>query len=46
LGLHENFGHPEMIIFGLDFDTMHQLINAAGERIRQGERFENGQAYV
>jgi hypothetical protein len=43
LGLYENFGHPEIIIFGLDFDTMHQLLNDAGERIRQGGRFEDGQ---
>ena len=43
LGLYESFGHPEIIIFGLDLDTMHQLINDAGERIRKGESFEDGQ---
>ena len=27
LGLFENFNHPEIILFGLDLDTMHTLIN-------------------
>jgi Domain of unknown function (DUF4262) len=46
LGLYEKFGHPELILFGLDLDTMHQLINDAGEQIRSGRRYEDGQQYI
>jgi hypothetical protein len=45
LGLYERFGHPELILFGLTLDTMHQLINDAGEQIKNGKRFEDGQHY-
>lgn len=41
LGLYETFGHPEIVMFGLDLDTMHELINDCGERIRGGGCFKN-----
>ncbi len=44
IGLFRTFGHPEIIIFGLDLDLMHRLINLIGEDVRQGRRFADGQA--
>ena len=43
MGLYQTFGHPELIVFGLDFDTMHQLINDVGARIQRGECIRDGQ---
>jgi len=34
MGLYENFHHPEIVLFGLDLEVMHRLINNAGSRIR------------
>ena len=31
IGLFKRFGHPELIVFGLPLDTMHEMLNAAGE---------------
>jgi hypothetical protein len=45
MGLHENFKHPEIIIFGLELGLMHRLINDAGKRIRQGHGYKEGQRY-
>jgi hypothetical protein len=45
MGLYENFKHPEIIIFGLELGIMHQLINDAGKRIRQGHGYKVGQRY-
>jgi hypothetical protein len=42
LGLFENFNHPEIILFGLDLETMHTLINDVGELVRSGQRFAAG----
>jgi hypothetical protein len=44
IGLFRTFGHPEIIIFGLDLDVMHQIINLIGEEVRQGRRFADDQA--
>ena len=45
LGLYERFRHPELTIFGLYPNTMHRLINDAGEQIRNGHSYEDGQQY-
>ena len=45
LGLYENFKHPEIIIFGLDFEIMHQIINDAGKHIREGQKYADGERY-
>lgn len=45
MGLYENFHHPEIVVFGLNLDLMHRLINLAGERIREGQKYEEGQEY-
>ena len=41
-GLYEEFQHPEIIIFGLDSATMHGIINVAGEQVRKGARYREG----
>jgi len=45
MGLYETFHHPEIILFGLDLGTMHQLINDAAKRIQEGETFDEGHRY-
>lgn len=40
IGLYKTFGHPEIIVFGLDLDLMHYIINAIGDAIKEGGKFE------
>ena len=42
VGLCRTFGHPEVIMFGLGLDTMHQLLNDLADAIREGYRFDSG----
>lgn len=42
VGLHRSFGHPEIIVVGLDEETMHDLINDVGEAISEGRKFREG----
>ena len=46
MGFYENFHHPEIILFGLDLEAMHLVINDAGARIRKGNKYEEGQKYA
>jgi hypothetical protein len=39
IGLHDPFGHPEVILLGLPVRVMHQVINGVGEQVRAGKRF-------
>lgn len=39
IGLYQTFNHPELIVFGLDFGTMHTMINNVGDLVRAGHRF-------
>ena len=41
-GLFEEFKHSEIIIFGLDSAIMHGVINDAGDQVRKGARFFDG----
>jgi hypothetical protein len=41
-GLFEEFGHPEIIVFGLDLALMHRLINDIGDRARNGNLYTDG----
>ena len=35
IGLFHNFGHPEIVVFGLDPDLMHSIINSEqGSRLK------------
>jgi hypothetical protein len=45
IGLHETHDHPEIVVTGPDLDVLHQLVNALGEDVREGRRFEPGQEY-
>jgi len=40
IGLYKNFNHPEIVVFGLNHDVMHSIINSIGEEVRVGKRFE------
>jgi hypothetical protein len=42
LGLYKEFGHPEIIIFGLAEETMHRLVNDVGEQVRSGVTYSAG----
>jgi hypothetical protein len=41
IGLYHSFRHPEVIVFGLRVRVIHGMINAVGEQIRSGEKFEH-----
>lgn len=45
VGLHENFGHPEIVLTGFDPGLMQNLINDMGEVVRAGGRYEPGRDY-
>ncbi len=40
IGLYETFDHPEIVVFGLNDETALYVINAVGEAVRKGQRFE------
>ncbi|WP_210520213.1 DUF4262 domain-containing protein [Hymenobacter terricola] len=40
IGLWKNFNHPELIAFGLPLDTMHAILNDAGDIIKAGTPLE------
>jgi len=42
IGLYASFGHPEILVVGLDSERAMSLINLAGERIAEGTAFEDG----
>ena len=39
VGLYKNFNHPEIVVFGLNDEVAHSLINAIGDVVRAGKRF-------
>jgi len=43
IGLMETFGHPEIIMSGLDIELMQHLLNDIGDLIKNGETFNDGQ---
>ena len=40
IGLFKNFKHPEIVVFGLELDLMHFVINSVGDDIKAGKKFE------
>lgn len=46
VGLYQTFKHPEIIVFGLDLELMHHMINGIGDEIKNGHYFRDGQAYA
>ena len=43
IGLWQRFQHPELIVFGLPLETMHQMLNGAGAAVRAGRPYAAGQ---
>lgn len=39
VGLYKTFHHPEVIVFGLDLDVLHQIVDTIGEQVKEGQRF-------
>ena len=46
VGLCETHDHPEVVVVGPDLDVLHRLVNAIGEDVRDGWRFEREHAYA
>jgi hypothetical protein len=42
IGLLHQYGHPEILIAGLEAATMHPLLNQAGRLIKSGAKFADG----
>jgi hypothetical protein len=45
IGLHKNFDHPEIIIFGLDLKVMWAMINEIGAQVKTGKHYETEKIY-
>jgi hypothetical protein len=45
IGLSETFGHPEIMIFGLNSNTSHGILSDCVQQIREGTRFQAGVEY-
>jgi hypothetical protein len=45
IGLYRSFGHPEIIVFGLNPGLMHSIINSVGAEARAGNRVEADNHY-
>ncbi len=39
IGLFENFDHPEVVIFGMDSESRHSILNWIGQNVRKGNPF-------
>jgi hypothetical protein len=46
IGLTKNYNHPEIICFGLSIETLHAIINDAGELVKSGQNIEIGKDYL
>ena len=45
IGLTKSYGHPELIIIGLGTQLMGELLNIAGDRIKNGQRMQLDKVY-
>lgn len=45
IGLSDGFDHPELVVAGLDMKRSTALLNAAGEKVRQGKRLAPTERY-
>jgi hypothetical protein len=43
IGLFHNYGHAELILFGLALEDMHAMLNDCGEFVKSGRKLEPGQ---
>jgi len=39
IGLEHSFDHPEVLVFGMELELLHSLLNHIGEGVKQGRRF-------
>lgn len=46
IGLHQQFGHPEIICFGLPMELTGSILNDACLRIKEGQSFKPGNQYT
>lgn len=44
-GLFHSYGHPEILIVGLDLKNMQKIINNIGSKVKRGKTFEPGNEY-
>jgi hypothetical protein len=45
VGLHHSFKHPEVLMIGLDLDSMHNILNNIGDDIKKGAKYQAGREY-
>jgi hypothetical protein len=43
IGLHERLAHPELAVFGMELEPMHQVLNHVAALVGTGRRFEPGE---
>jgi hypothetical protein len=41
----ENFGHPEVVIFGMNPQVRHSILNFIGKNVREGNPFAAGREH-
>jgi len=46
IGLHRNFGHPELLLVGLEAPVAGAVLELMGNRIAAGHRLDEGRALV
>ena len=44
-GLYYTYGHPEVIVFNLDLQSLQRVVNTIGDRVKAGEKFEISKGY-
>lgn len=45
IGLFKTYGHPEVIVIGLNLDLIHSIINGIGEDLREEKIYQAGRFY-
>jgi hypothetical protein len=45
-GLFHSYGHPEILIVGLELDIMGRIINIIGAEVKGGKQYQPGQEYA
>jgi hypothetical protein len=43
VGLFHTYQHPEVVVFGLKVDLLHQIINALGREVAGGKQYRPGE---
>lgn len=46
VGLFHTFGHPEIVIFGMEPERIWPILNHIGDEVRAGKRFASGVRYL